>query len=133
MVTINRKIRTFSDLNMLFSAHPATADVTKKTDEEAIKASIKNLILTKNYERPFHPEIGCQVHSLMFELWDPVLKNIMQRTIKDVLDKFEPRANILSVDVVDNGDNNELSVTVEFITQNISTPVTVTTTLSRVR
>ena len=133
MVTINRKIRTFSDLNMLFSAHPATADVTKKTDEEAIKASIKNLILTKNYERPFHPEIGCQIHSLMFELWDPVLKNIMQRTIKDVLDKFEPRANILSVDVVDNGDNNELSVTVEFITQNISTPVTVTTTLSRVR
>lgn len=133
MVTINRKVRQFSDLSMLFSAHPATSDVVKKNDEEAVKASIRNLILTKNYERPFHPEIGSQFHGLLFEPWDPVLKNIVQRTIKDTLDKFEPRATITRVEVTDNSDSNEVDVTVEFKMQNVNRPITVTTTLSRVR
>lgn len=133
MVTINRKIRQFSDLNLLFSAHPATADVTKKNDEEAVKSAIRNLILTKNYERPFHPEIGCQIHSLLFELWDPVIQTVMEQTIKDAINKFEPRASVLRVEVSDLSDSNAVDVTVEFIMQNINKPITITTTLSRVR
>ena len=133
MVTINRKIRQFSDLNMLFSRHPATADVTKKNDEDAVIASIRNLILTKNFERPFHPEIGCQFHSLLFELWDPVTQSVMERTILDVIEKFEPRANVTRVEVSDLSDTNEIQVTVEFLMQNVNSPITVTTTLSRVR
>lgn len=133
MATINRKNRKFTDLNMLFGKHPVTADVVKRTDEDAVKSSIRNLILTKNFERPFHPEIGCQVHSLLFELWSPVLRNIMQRTIRDTLDKFEPRAKINSVEVSDKSDTNEIDVTVEFLLQNTNTPITVTTTLSRAR
>ena len=133
MVTINRKIREFSDINMAFGIHPATADITRKNDEEAVKASIRNLILTKNYERPFHPEIGCQIHSLIFELWDPVLKKVMERTIQDTLDKFEPRAKIVRVEVADNSDTNSVDVTVEFLMQNINRPITITTTLSRAR
>lgn len=133
MVTINRKIREFADLNLGFSSHPATADVVKRTDEDAVRAAIRNLILTKNYERPFHPEIGCQVHSLLFEMWDPVLKNVVERTIQDVIDKFEPRARIINVEVADKSDENAIDVTVEFIMQNYNSPITVTTTLSRVR
>lgn len=133
MVTINRKIREFADLNLGFSSHPATADVVKRTDEDAVRAAIRNLILTKNYERPFHPEIGCQIHSLLFEMWDPVLKNVVERTIQDVIDKFEPRARIINVEVADKSDENAIDVTVEFIMQNYNSPITVTTTLSRVR
>ena len=60
MATINRNIRQFSDINLLFTAHPATADVTKVTNENAIRAAVRNLILTKNYERPFHPRLGAR-------------------------------------------------------------------------
>lgn len=117
----------------MFTSHPATADVVKKRDEDAVIASIRNLISTKNHERPFHPEIGCQVYSLLFEMWDPVLKNVIEKTIQDVLDKFEPRAKILNVEVADKSDTNEIDVTVTFMMQNINAPITVTTTLSRAR
>lgn len=133
MATINRKIRQFSDLNLLFTAHPATADVNKITNENAIKAAVRNLILTKNYERPFHPEIGCQITSLLFENFTPVVKVTMERTIQDVLEKFEPRARLIDLIVRDKPDDNSIDVTVQFAINNMERPVTVTTTLTRAR
>ena len=67
-----RNTRQFTDFNLLFTSHPVTADVTLKNDEEAVKQSLRNLISTRNYERPFHPEIGCQIHALLFENFNPV-------------------------------------------------------------
>ena len=86
-----RNTRQFTDLNLMFTKHPATADVTKKIDEEAVKSSIRNLISTKNYERPFHPEIGCQIYSLLFENFNPITVQVMKRTIFQVIEKYEPR------------------------------------------
>ncbi len=128
-----RNTRTFTDLNLLFTPHPATADVTKKVDEEAIKTAIKHLILTKNYERPFHPEIGCQVHSLLFENFTPVTRQIMKRTIIDVINKFEPRATILNVVISDRVDNNEIGVQIEFKFNNSEKPIVLNTTITRIR
>jgi phage baseplate assembly protein W len=85
MTTISRNTRTFSDLNLLFNVNPFTRDVTKRLNEEAIKASVRNLIQTKNFERPFHPEIGCQVNSLLFENITPVVYQIIKKTIFDVI------------------------------------------------
>lgn len=133
MATINRRVRDFSDFNLLFTPHPLTADVSKVLNENAIKAAVRNLVLTKNYERPFHPEIGCQITSLLFENYSPVLKSAMERTIQDVLEKFEPRARLTKLDVADNSDNNSIDVTVEFAINNIERPVTVTVTLTRAR
>lgn len=133
MATINRQVRNFSDLNLLFAPHPATADVTKITNGNAVKAAIRNLILTQNYERPFHPEIGCQITSLLFENYTPVTKAIMERTVRDVLDKFEPRARLTRLDVVENIDQNAVDVIVEFALNNLERPITVTTTLTRAR
>ena len=133
MATINRRTRQWSDLNLLFSIHPSTADVTKKVDDEAIKASLKNLISTKNYERPFHPEIGCQIYSLLFEPFTPVTVQVMKKTIADVIEKFEPRVILLDVRVLDRPDNNDLTVTITYKTINTEQPVTLTTTISRVR
>lgn len=133
MTTINRRIRQFSDINLLFTANPLTADITKKLDEEAIKASVRNLISTKNYERPFHPEIGCQIYSLLFENYSPVTRQLMKKTIADVLAKFEPRVELLEVRIRDLPDNNEVSLDVVFKIVNTNKPITLNTLISRVR
>lgn len=133
MATINRNVRQFTDLNLLFTKHPVTADVTKVSNENAVKAAIKNLIQTKNYERPFHPEIGCQVYSMLFENFTPITKTIMEKSIQDVLDKFEPRARLTDVSVEENIEENAVNVTVQFTLNNLQRPITVTTTLVRAR
>lgn len=133
MATINRKTRQYSDISLLFTAHPATADITKKTDEEAVKASIRNLIQTKNYERPFHPEIGCQIYSLLFENFTPIVKQVMKKTIFDVIDKFEPRAQIIDVIIRDKPDNNSIDLEIIFKLLNSERPITLRTAISRVR
>lgn len=127
------KTRTFSDINLLFTSHPVTADINKKLDDEAIKASVRNLISTKNYERPFHPEIGCQVHSLLFELLTPVTLQVIKQTVYDVLNKFEPRVTVTDVKVRDRLDNNEIEIEVSFRINNTNRPVTLRTALARVR
>lgn len=128
-----RNTRQFSDLNLLFTRHPVTGDVTKKVDEEAIKASLRNLISTRHYERPFHPEIGCQVHALLFENFTPVTVQIMKRTIFDAINKFEPRVTVLEVNIRDKADENRLDLDIIFKINNSERPVTLTTFLSRAR
>jgi phage baseplate assembly protein W len=128
-----RNTRQFSDLNLLFTRHPVTGDVTKKVDEEAIKASLRNLISTRHYERPFHPEIGCQIHALLFENFTPVTVQIMKRTIFDAINKFEPRVTVLEVNIRDRADENRLDLDIIFKINNSERPVTLSTFLSRVR
>lgn len=130
---MSRNTRQFTDLNLLFTSHPGTKDVTKKVDEEAVKASVRNLISTRNYERPFHPEIGCQIYSLLFENFSPVTRQIMQRTIFDTIEKFEPRARVMDVKIRDKIDNNEVDVEVVFRLINNEKPITLKTTILRVR
>jgi phage baseplate assembly protein W len=133
MATINRKVRQFSDLDLLFTANPYTGDVSKRNDEEAVKASIRNLILTRNFERPFHPEIGCQLHYLLFENFDPVIRNVMIQTISDMISKFEPRAIIDDIILNTYDERNELEVTIRFRILNNPSPITIKTLISRVR
>ena len=132
-MAIKRNTKTFSDLNLLFTASPSTVDITKKVDEEAIKSSLRNLISTKNYERPFHPEIGCQIFSLLFENFTSVTSQVMRKTIQDVVNKFEPRVDILDVTVFETPDENNLNVSLTFKIINTERPVTVNTTIQRVR
>ena len=133
MATINRKVRTFTDLNLTFGFHPVTRDVLKRTDEDAVKNSVKNLILTKNFERPFHPEIGSQVNNLLFENFTPITVELIKRTITTTIEAFEPRARLLDVRVAETNDPNEVAITVEFTLINSERPVTVTTFLTTVR
>lgn len=133
MATINRKAREYRDLSLLFSAHPITKDVLKKTNEEAIKASVRNLISTKNYERPFHPEIGCQLYGLLFENFDPITVQIIKQTIRNTLNTFEPRISVDAIDINDESDNNGFEVTIHFRINNSVNPIVLTTYLSRVR
>lgn len=128
-----RNTRQYADLNLLFTRHPLSGDVTKKQDEEAVKASLRNLISTRHYERPFHPEIGCQIHSLLFENFTPVTLQVMKKTIFDVVEKFEPRVTVLDVTVRDRADENRIDLDIIFRLNNSERPITVSTFLTRVR
>lgn len=128
-----RNTRIFSDLDLNFIAHPVNGDVVKKYDENAIKQSIKNLILTQNYERPFHSEIGSQIKSLLFELPSSMTSSLIKRQIIDTITNFEPRANILDVTVLLDSQNNGIYCTIVFTVLNTTTPVSVDLFLERTR
>lgn len=132
-MAIQRNVREFSDFSLLFNRHPTSLDVVKKTNEEAIKQSLKNLLLTKHYERPFHPEIGCQIYSLLFENWDPIVERTMKQTIIDMVNKFEPRVRIINLRIDPRPDENGVNITLEFQIINSNKPITFTTALTRVR
>ena len=128
-----RNTRTFSDLDLNFTKHPVTKDVVRKFDEEAIKASVKNLVLTQNYERPFHSEIGSQIRGLLFEPATPMLNITLKRAITDTIINFEPRVRLDEVLVTVSPDNNEVYVSIEFTIINTTRPVTVDLILTRTR
>ena len=125
--------RTFTDLDLNFLAHPVTKDISTKTDEQAIKSSIRNLVLTSNYEKPFHPEIGSQIKSLLFEPATPMLPILIKKAIEFTIYNFEPRVNLINVDAVLSEDENSIDVTVEFVIINTSTPLALDLILDRTR
>jgi hypothetical protein len=128
-----RNTRTFSDLDLNFLANPVTKDINKRLDEQAIKASVRNLIMTANYEKPFHPEIGSPIKSLLFELATPLLPILIEKAIRQTIDNFEPRVNLTNVSARLSDDNNAVYVVVEFTIVNTSTVQTVNLTLNRTR
>ena len=125
--------RTFKDLDFSFAAHPVTKDISRKFDENAIKASVKNLVLTSNYERPFHSELGSSVRRLLFNLPSPMFVFSLKRAIMDVIHNYEPRVEIIDVVVSDNLDQNEVLVRIEFKIVNTERPLSVEIILERSR
>lgn len=128
-----RNTRTFSDLDLNFTAHPVTKDITRRFDENAIKASLKNLILTQNYERPFHSEIGSPIRALMFEPASPLVVASIKKAIYDMVNNFEPRVRLIDVQVRYLPDSNEIGVTIVFSIINTEKPLTLDLVLERTR
>ena len=114
-----RSSRVYKDLNLNFSANPVTGDVTTVTDVIAIKRSVRNLLLTNHYDRPFHPEIGSNVSHLLFENLNPVTGNQLARTIEEMIGNFEPRARVENVECVPIVDQNKYSVSIYFYVENM--------------
>jgi len=131
--TVDRKARKFVDLDLMFGKNPATSDSSLKFDDNAVKQSIKNIVLTNNYERLFQPDIGCQVSGMMFELFSPVTKVIMEKTIINAINNFEPRAILLGVTVIEERDKNGLMVEIVFKIRNSETPIKMNLNLKRTR
>lgn len=128
-----RNTRIFSDLDFNFTAHPVTKDVSRRYDENAVKTALKNLILTRNYERPFHSEIGSPIRSLMFEPATPMLGIMLRQAIFDVVNNFEPRVQLTEVNVNVSDENNAIYITIEFKIVNTERPLTLDLTLERTR
>ena len=114
-----RSVRVYKDLALSFEKNDNTKDVIVKKDIEAVKQSVRNLILTNHYERPFHPEIGSNVTAILFEPMNPITANSLTRVIEEVIVNFEPRARLVSVDARPNLDRNAYEVTISFYVRNI--------------
>jgi phage baseplate assembly protein W len=125
--------RTFSDFDLNFTAHPVTGDIVLKTDESAIKQSVKNLLLTRNFERPFHSEIGSPIRQLLFDLPGPMFTIMLRKAIIDVINNFEPRVNIIDIEVNDQLEENAVNVTLIFSIVNTTRPITLDLALERTR
>ena len=130
----NRNIRQYSDLDLFFGKKSSDRDISEVTDVQAVKRSIRNLILMNTYEKPFHPEISSGVRDMLFELMTPVTATILARQIENVIENFEPRARLVGVRTIPDYDRNSYEVTVEFYVVNTPTElVDLTIFLERLR
>ena len=128
-----RSNNLYSDLNLNFNKNPATKDIAKLKDVEAVKRSVRNLILTNRFERPFHPEIGSDIRALLFENMTPTIQTLLTDRIRDVLDTYEPRAILSDVIVVGDMDKNQYGVTIKFYVREVPGIQIVTEFLQRLR
>mgnify|MGYP001322670779 FL=1 len=130
----DRNLRQYSDLDLFFGKKTSDKDISKVTDIQAVKRSVRNLVLLNHYEKPFHPEIGSGVRDMLFELMTPITAVILTRKIEDVIKNFEPRARLVGVSAFPDLDRNAYEVKVEFYVVNTPTElVDLTVFLERLR
>ena len=128
-----RSARIFKDLNLDFQQNSATKDIQKLTDVEAVKRSVRNLISTNHYEKPFHPEIGSNLRGMLFELMSPQMNHVISKQIENLIKNYEPRCNLTQVHTQPMFDRNGYSVQISFRVNNHQEPVIVESFLERLR
>jgi phage baseplate assembly protein W len=126
-------VRVYKDLDLNFRAHPVTKDVVKRTGNAAIIGALKNLILTNVGEKPFQPNFGSRIRSLLFEDVSFITASIMQTEIQNTIKNFEPRVGIDAVRVQANPEQNRYDITIRFYINNLEAPVTINFFLEKVR
>ena len=131
---IERNVRQYTDLDLFFAKKATSKDISKVTDIQAVKRSVRNLILTNHYEKPFHPEIGSGVRDMLFEPMTPLTAYMLARQVENVVENWEPRARLIGVRASPNLDRNEYEITIEFYVVNTPTElVDLTIFLERLR
>jgi len=128
-----RSSRIYKDLNLDFQKNTATKDIQKLTDAEAVKRSVRNLINTNHYERPFHPEIGSNLRAMLFENITPQITHVISKQIELLLKNYEPRCRLVQVHTQPMLDRNGYATQISFYVVNYPEPVTVETFLERLR
>ena len=126
----------YKDLSLFFTPNPVSGDVTMVTDVQDIKRSVRNLVMTNRFEKPFHPEIASHVRDLLFERFTPITFNLLRNRIETVLANYEPRVSVTDVEIDDSGqamDNNNLNVRIFFTLKNDPQIQSVDILLERVR
>ena len=123
----------YSDLDLDFMINPVTGDINKKKGTDAIKRSIRNLIFTNYYERPFKSSIGSDVPKLLFDNADVMTASFIEDAITRLINNFEPRVRLTRISVNVDYDNSGFSVEVQYIEVNTETPATFNLFLERIR
>ena len=132
--TSSRNTRRYIDLDLFFQRKIPSNDVNTITDVQAVKRSLRNLVLLNPYEKPFHPEIASGVRGMLFELMTPFVAAQLTKKVEDVINNFEPRARLVSVRSIPDYDRNAYEVSVEFYVVNTPTElVDLTVMLERLR
>lgn len=130
---ITTVVRDYKDLDLNFNIHPIKKDLVKSIGERAVINSIKNLVSTNHYEKPFNPSFGSNLRRLLFENIDKFTASLIEREITEVIQNFEPRARVRSVIVSPTVDQNGFNVQLEFFIVNQTDPLTITFFLERIR
>ena len=130
MVDTTRKI---ADLDFDFIPHPVSGDIIPLKGTDAIKRSLRNLMLTGQYERLFQPNLGANLKQLLFEPINPLTELSIQIAIKDVIKAFEPRVQIVKLQVVVDPDENGYNVSLVFAIDQLSDFATADFFLERLR
>ena len=132
--TSSRNTRRYIDLDLFLKRKIPSGDVNTITDIQAVKRSVRNLVLLNHYEKPFHPEISSGVRGMLFELMTPFVAAQLTKKVEDVINNFEPRARLVSVRANPDYDRNEYEVSIEFYVVNTPTElVDLTVMLERLR
>lgn len=125
--------RTFKDLDLNFTVHPIKKDINKHVNEYAVINSVKNLVSTNFYEKPFRPEIGSGIRNLLFENIDPIISARLERAIVETITNYEPRVSISSIRATANPDENLYNISMTFFIINNPSPITIDFFLERIR
>ena len=128
-VNTGRDSQIYRDLDLFFSKRSTSSDISKVQGVQAVKRSVRNLILTNIYEKPFHPEIGSGIRDLLFEPLSPITAFVLSQRVEDVIENFEPRARLVGVRALPDLDRNSYEITIEFYVQNAPTELIDTTVL----
>lgn len=132
-MAITTRQNDYRDLDLDFIAHPITGDVVAKSGPEAVARSIRNLVLTNFYDRPFRSNLGSNVQKLLFENFTSITIRNLEESIKDVITGFEPRATVVGVVATPDIDNNGVSVKIAFSVNNRADVFATTIFLERIR
>jgi len=127
------KTGTYKDLDLNFNRNPATNDISVKKDDEAVKQSLRNLVLTNFYERKFHPELGSGVYNSLFENMTPLVEKDIERAIHEIIRIYEPRVSELVVEPNPRYDENGYEVAIRFKITATDTLVNISLFLERLR
>ena len=128
-----RSAKIYRDLDLDFSVNSATKDIQKLSDVESVKRSVRNLINTNHYERPFHPEIGSNLRAMLFENITPQITHVISKQIEMLLRNYEPRCRLVQVNTQPMFDRNGYAAQISFYVVNHPEPVQVETFLERLR
>jgi|TARA_B100000513_G_C11830814_1_gene162452 phage baseplate assembly protein W len=128
-----RSSRIFSDLNLDFVQNPATKDIQKIEDVDAVKRSVRNLINTNYYERPFRPSLGSNLRAMLFELYSPQMSHAISKEIDLLIKNYEPRARLVNVKTNSDPERNGYEVSISFYVVNFPEQVQVQAFLERLR
>jgi uncharacterized protein len=128
-----RSYRNYSDLDAVFAANPVTRDISLRRDEAAVKFAIKNLVLTRNFERPFDSSIGSQLNRFLFEPIDDTTIILMKQVISNAITNHEPRVTLLGINIDASPDENKVTVNINFKIKNTEKPFNISFALDRTR
>ena len=123
----------YADLDLDFKINPITGDINRKKGNDAIKRSIRNLIFTNYYERPFNSSIGSDVPSLLFENVDVITASLLEDAIAKLINIYEPRVQLTSLAVFADIDNYGFNIQLEYVILNTETPATFNLFLEKIR
>jgi len=125
--------KIYSDIDFTFTKKPVVGDVALSYDELAVVRSIRNLLLTKHYERPFNPDIGSNIDAILFEPISPVTATSLEKEVELVIKNYEKRAKLKEIIIVPYPDKNAYDITISFYIENATLPTSVTLLLERNR